>query len=613
MANTRKAVVTFAVQGMNGSIHPAIPQVTGLSRMTNCQIKGQMITTRPGFMARVLGPDADEFRGENIQGAIHYNPVYGQSQQSYGENRDAIIISAGGKKFHLTFGRSDIPSISNETAGIDGLRDAMVVWMFQAENYAIAQDGASNIWIWDGQSQAFTSPGYNVDKPERSRLANAASVGAYVHGRIVQVIMGGRIIVGDIIHKTRLSDPVNILGMTEQIYYATGSYFSPPSNMGEVVAMGILPLSNTLHGHDDLVIHCRRGIFSLKLDHSPRVEWPAAAISKHLLLDTAATGPYALVLYDGDQMFRSRDGIQSIRSAAANANILGNPNQPISEPVSDWLEGDHHSHLKFASLAKWARQHRILCTTGLWARGRFRGGRGIVSLNMNPDGSATPEARAWEGLWTLPEDMGLPVQIINAKFNENDRLFVLSTLPNECDQTYKNSLVECKRNLKYDILEDGTISRISSQAILSQFPLENIFNEKFFRDGRVNFVHVEGKLDWGVWGRNSEDDPWLLWKTGVFDAPDMCDTASELLAPKSYRFSAELGDAPNAISKGKTIQLLVRWRGYAAIESVVIGFEEDTSNSKPTINSDKVVETAPCGDYDDYEYTSKKNRWEEVK
>lgn len=610
MANNRQAVVTFAVQGMNGSIHPAALQFSGVARMVNCRLEGQMITTRYGFRSKQLGDDAKPFREENIQGAIHYNPVYGQSQQAFGENRDSIVVCAGGRKLHFTFGRNDLLSCSDETAGFPSVSDAHIVWPFQAENYLIVQDGQSNVWIWDGNSEAFTSPGYTTDNPETSKLANGASVGAYAHGRVVQVVYGNRILVGDIIHKTHLSDPVNVLGMTEQIYFATGSFFSPPSNMGEVVAMGILPLSNTLHGHDDLMIHCRRGIYSLKIDHSPRTEWPGVAVSKHLLLDTAATGPFALILYDGDQMFRSRNGIQSIRSAAANANILGNPNQPISEPVSDWLDADYHGFLKFASMAKWALRHRIFCTTGLWAKGRWRGGRGMVVLNMNPDGSVSSDMRAWEGLWTLPPGLGQPVQIINAQFSDDDRLFVLSTKEDPCSTDFTNQFLECHRNLKEDVLEDGTRSRISCQVILSEHPLENIFNSKSYRDGRVNFRNIQGILDWGVWARVSDGDPWTLWKRGKFSGASDCEVADSLIGAKSYRQSFNLGDAPKEVSTGMTIQLLVRWRGFASMESVVVGVEEDTSNSKPEPDNVLVVETGNCGDYDDYEYAYD-TRWEE--
>lgn len=610
MANNRKAVLTFAVQGMNGSIHPAAINMTGVVRAVNCQIKGSLLTTRPGFKAHKLGPDAEAMRGENIQGALHYNPVLGQSQRYFGENRDSLMVVAGGRKFHITIGPSKIVSVSDETNDIFGVRDAHLAWLFQAENYVIAQDGSSRIWIWDGNSSAFTSPGYNTKAPEKSRLANGGSAGTYAHGRIVQVILGNKIIVGDIIHKTRFGDPANILRTSEQVYYATGSFFSPPSNMGEVVAIGLLPLSNTMHGHDDVVVHCRRGIFSLKLDHSPRIEWITRAVSKHLLLDTAAAGPYALILYDGDQMFRSRNGIQTIRSAAANANILGNPNQPISEPVASWLDADHQGHLKFCSMAKWPREHRIFCTTGLWAKGRWRGGTGMVVLNMNPDGSVSPETRAWEGLWTLPRALGKPSQIINAQFADEDRLFVLSTSHSDCDTEFRNSLLECRTELREDEAEDGTTSRISCQVILGQYPVEEIYNPKHFHDGKICFVGVTGKLDWGVWGRIGEGEPWVLWSRGTFLGTEECDVADDLASPKQFRITRNLGEPPREIRKGHTIQLLLRWRGWASVESVAVGYEDEAGNATPEADAEKMVETAPCGDYSDYEYTIETERWE---
>lgn len=610
MANVKRALLTLAVQGMNSSVNAVSLQPTAAARLTNCQIKNQLVTTRPGVRSHKLGHDADEFRKLNIQGAMHYNPVFGQSQQVFGRNTDSIIISAGGRKFHLTFGSGGLISISDETAALPGIKDAHLVWMFQAENYAIVQDGVSGIWIWDGDTEAFSSPGYNEQDPQSSRIANAATAGLYAHGRIVQVIKGNRIIVGDIIHKTLLTESSNILNMTEQVYYATGSFFSPPSNMGEIVGMGILPLSNTMHGHDDVIIHCRRGIYSLKIDHFPRSEWPTEAVSKHLLLDSSAVGPYALCVYDGDQMFRSRVGIQSIRSAAQNANLLGNPNLPISEPVECFLKSDNHTLLKFASMAKWGAQHRIFCTTGLWMNGMQRGGRGFVSLNLNPDGSATPDTIAWEGLWTLHEQAGRPSQLVNAQFGDDDKLIVLSTR-RECDGSYTNVVNELDETLTYDVLEDGTISPISCQCISSKYPTENIFKDKSFWDGTVCFVNVIGDLDWGVWARNDETDPWTLWKTGKFSAANPCETGCWLTGPKSYRLDADIGDAPESVKRGKYLQFLVRWRGYASVEAIALGFEEEDGKRAPVTDNKKVVEIQTCGDYSDYEYTSTENRWED--
>jgi hypothetical protein len=575
--------------------------------MVNCCVENQLITTRPGMRVLPLGEDGNELRKSNVQGAVFYAPARGQSQQRFGPSEESVIISAGGKKFQLKL-RSGVVSISNETASFPGAPDAHIVWMWQAENYILCQDGVSKIWIWDGVSEAFTSSGYDVDFPEQSRLAQGASAGAYAHGRILQVVDGNRVLIGDIIHKTRFFDPVNILGMTEQIYYATGAYSSPPSSMGKVTAIGLLPLSNTLHGHDDVIIHMERGCYSLKIDHFPRTEWPAKAVSKHLLVDTAATGPFALLTYDGDQMFRSKFGIQTIRSAAQSSQVVGNPALPISDPIHVFLR-DHPDYLRFASMAKWQTNHRILCTVGLWADGWYRGGRGMVSFNLNADGSASSDAVAWEGLWTLPYGMGLPTQIIDAKFGSDERLLVL-THDKSCDG-FETRVVEMSAGLKHDVLEDGERRRISCAVVTAMHPTENTYNEKTFRDGTVCFVNVQGVLDWGVWARNNDLDAWTEWKRGKFESADECDMAAKLATPKSYRLNRHLGDPPDSVKKGQFIQLMVRWRGYCQIESISVGYEEDTGSNAPEPDGDREEEMAACDPHDDFEYTRECGIWED--
>lgn len=615
MPLNREIVFDFTVDGQNDSVSPGLLTRNALARMTNCRLHKQFPTTRFGVRALKLGPDANEFRKLNIQGATFYNPTLGQSQQSFGPDKSSILVSAGGKKFQISFGYNDIISISDETNERFGVADTHLAWVYQAENYVICQDGISDTWIWDGTSPATVSTGYDTQHPETSKLANAATVGAYAHGRIIQVIDGKKIIVGDILHKSKLSDPSNILDTSEQIYFATGSFFSPPSNMGEVMAMAILPLRNTQHGHDDLIVHCKYGVFSLKVDHYPRSEWDTQAISKHLLLDTAASGPYAVILYDGDQMFRSRYGVQTIRSAAASADTVGSPQQAISEPVRSLMDADYSPLLRFVSMNKWMPVHRSFCTTGMWIEGAHRGGRGVAVLNFNPQGSYSATARSWEGLWTLPHGISRPVQMINGLFGDRDRYFLLCTEPSgsvaENTRTWTNSIVEIDHNLKHDVLEDGSTKAISSQVISRFLPKEDLISQKEFTDGRIVFGEVSGKLEWGVWARAAEGDPWVLWATRTWCGPDDCFGAECLTEGKAYRLSQNLGEAPRELRSSTQLQVLIRFRGYAQLQAVRVSYDLADSDDAPAAECSgdtAMTELASC-DFDDYEYSLQEPSW----
>lgn len=596
MSASPTVVVAYGIEGMNDSVHPSMLGMMRVARMTNCQIKNQTICTRPGFKEHGLGPDAEPYKKGNIQGASFYNPTRGQSQQIFGTDTDSLMIAVAGRKLHVTFGRAGNPVFSDETNDIVGTQDAHLVNLYQAENYIIAQDGISDTWIWDGQASAVASPGFNPDDPQDSWLANAATVGVFAHGRIAQVVGGNKILVGNIIHSNGQNDPVAILKMSEQIYYATGSYFSPPSGMGEIVAVGILPLSNTVHGHDDVIFHCRGGCFSLKLDHFPRTEWAETAISKHLLIDSSAVGPYALTIYDGDQMFRSRHGLQTIKSAASDTADVGSPNRPISEPVSTWVKSDKDSLLRFSSVAKWGIRNRVLVTTGLWIDGVHRGGKGILSLNLVPLQDRESRQRSWEGLWTLPSSMGKPVQMVNATFGDDDRMFVLSH-EGKCEK--ENKLLEVIPHLRQDKTATGERVAISSQVITSEVPVTAITERHQLAGGVINFDDIHGDFEWGIWVRNTPGDDWTLWQRGK-----MTDQGSPdpLLDSKGRRLRQNLSDGPKPIKNGPKFQFLVRWRGYAEFVGFVANLEKFNGEETPQPDTNFIGESAPCG-YDDYEYS----------
>jgi hypothetical protein len=595
MSATPTVVVAYGIEGMNDSVHPSMLGMMRVARMTNCQIKNQTICTRPGVFEHKLGDDAKPYKEGNIQGAAFYNPTRGQSQQIFGTDTDSLVVAASGRKFHVTFSKSGDPVFSDETAGILGTEDAHLVYLYQAENYIIAQDGISNTWIWDGIASAVPSPGFDPDKPEDSWLANAATVGVFAHGRIAQVVGGNRILVGNIIHSNGQNDPVAILKMAEQVYYATGSYFSPPSGMGEILAVGILPLSNTVHGHDDVVFHCRGGCFSLKLDHFPRSQWAEVAISKHLLIDSSAAGPYALTIYDGDQMFRSRHGLQTIKSAASDTAEVGSPNRPISEPVSSWMKSDKDSLLRFSSVAKWGIRNRVLVTTGLWLDGSHRGGKGIVSLNLAPLQDQSSRQRSWEGLWTLPEKLGRPIQLVNGTFSDNDRMFVLSHA-NKCEA--ENKILEFIPYQRHDKTVTGEIIPISSQVITSEVPPTAITERHQLAGGVINFDDIHGDFEWGVWVRNTPGDEWTLWQRGKITDSGPTDALAD---SKGRRLRQNLSDCPRPIKNGPKFQFLVRWRGYAEFVGFVANLEKFNGEETPQPDANFVGDSAPCG-YDDYEY-----------
>jgi len=604
---------------MNASLHPALLKESEIARSVNVQLIDQLPTTRAGVRKIPLDEDAEStFSKGALQGAITYNPGLGQSQQSFGKDDTSIGMVASNHLLSVSVEDVAARNTSGQVATIIKISDANIYhlsWLYQAESYLIAQDGNNETAIWDGENPAFFSTGYDTSDKPNSKIANGASVGVYAHGRIVQVVNGRKVVVGDFLHKQDRSVPTNILESTEQQYLISGSFFSPPSSMGNIMAGAILPLRDTTHGHSDVMLHCDNGVFSLDVSLPNRDEWRNQSLTKHVLRDTGARGPYAIALYDGDQIFRSRHGLQTLRSAAAESQIVGNPLRPISDPVGTWLDKDYEPYQRFTSVEKWAWQRKLFCTVAPWVQGPYRGARGAVSLNFSPVGHQSVPA-AWEGLITMPPEFPNIVQFVNGVFNGQDRLFAVCSKREAIDD-YTNHLVEMDPQLKHDY-PDACPRRISCQLITRMLTTGNLFEESTYSNGMLYLRGVDGELDWGVWARTDEDNPWYLWSNGtvcvetdpsptLFQELD-ANTAIQGFSPKNIAIPC--GEAPQEVRRGKTLQILIRWKGHCSVEGFRVGFQTaPDSDEVDTPVPEGCVRNKIAG-YDDFEYSSEANRWE---
>lgn len=589
--------------GMNDGVNPALLPVSSCARLTNAQILDQLATTRPGI--RVL-----PFKGREIlkdlaiQGAIFYNPAKGMSQQSFTADLSRIVMSAGGRKFEIRVRGSSAGSAVAEVTDVTGPGlemnpDLHLCWLYQAETYAIAQDG-ENCWIWETNVARFTD-GYSTNDKESSMLLKDATVGVYSHGRICQVKDGRQVYIGDLIHKSNQTSPVNILGTTEQTYWATGSFFSPPSNLGGIMAAGILPRKNTQHGHAETMFHSPDGIFSIDLNIYPRSVWESQQLTNHAILGSGACGPYCLAIDDGDQIYRTKFGIQTLRSSAAQPQNLGNPMRPISWQIHGWMEADHQPYLRFCSLDKWSLGSRILCSTGMQVHGPRWFSRGIVSQNLNPVGQSEAPA-AWEGLWSFPATLPHPVLIMAGDISDKDRCFILFY-----DDEKQIQIAEMDSSLDRDIDQCGTTHEISTQVITGEMASGDVFSTKEHTLGSLIFRKLRRTVDFGVWLRAGHDDEWVLWKSGIIQAQRQeSDKPGDILRrTRDCEHRVGLGDVPQELKTARKLQALIRWRGFAQLEGLKITAGlADSDQGKPSGQEVEFVDAKFDGrDYSDFEYT----------
>jgi hypothetical protein len=595
--------------GMNAADPPNKIATNQVARSVNCRILDGFLTTRCGTRAIPLSGAASEFVARsNNQGSFFFNPAKGQGGLILGDDNSNIALAVGGRKFIVNIegrhanSRAIITEITN---GLLTNSQLHLVWWNAWENILIAQDGNSNAFVWDGIKPAVFSPGYNSINKLRSEIPNGGTVMSYVHGRGVVVVNSRLLLVGDNLHRTDQSSSENLREFTEQVYWATGQYFLPPSSMGGINAAAVLPQRNTVHGHGDLMLHCEDGVFSIDLNVFPRTKWAETPMVKHAMLASGAAGPYAVAIYDGDQLFRTLRGVQTLRSAAANSQLEGNPEQTISNAVDTWLKADYKRWLRFASVDLWSSAHRFFVTTSPIVQGRFRWHRGLIVRNADPSLSESNTPPAWEGCWTLPPQSSGIVQFVNGLFDAEERQFAWTR-----GNDGRNRLTEFSETLREDVLEDGTRHRIRAQVITRAIDAGEWWKKREFTKGLLFLRNIVGVLEFGVWFRPLESKTWIPWQAGRIEAPELGDEG-DLSEGDPQPAAIPLGDMPKACvpagnhaNESRSVQFLVRWAGYCSLEGIRIehGIDDLTDDTLKNSGLNVTFLKATGDNYSDFEY-----------
>lgn len=580
-------------------------------------VNGAILDERPGtrFAARVIpitGDVEEIFAGANIQGAMRYNPAEGQGAIVNGIDESSILVSAAGRKFQLRLagaGANTTATVADISNGLVNDADLHLVTWCQAENYALAGDGNGNTWIWSGQNPAFYSDGYNnVDKP-KSRVPNGAGPMCFVHGRIATVVNSRAVLYGNMIYSRDLKTASDALSYEEQTYHASSQYFSPPTSMGPINAIAVLPIQDTAHGHGETMAHCWNGIFSINSNIWPRQLWANAPMVKIAYIGAGAVGPYAVDIYSGDQFFRSRSGVQTLRSARAESQRAGAPQKSVAQTVGDFFRGDSKKWLRFCSVKTWQQENRAFVTVYPIVKGRYRWHRGCVVCNFDP----VPVEIApsiWEGLWTLPPEIGGPVQFVGGDFDGEERIFAICY----SETTKRNTLVEFRRDLIDDVLPDGSKRRIRGQLITRKMDALQPGKKKSWAGAKLFLSDVRGRVDWGVWVRSFGTREWTFWRSGYVENCQPCDGGCALGEPPPWEGEIPLGSLDGLAGKAfkkvaKNIQFLIRWVGRCSLESFVADQDAGDPDDGKMPNGAHCVTVTDCNrefvEYEDYEYADK--------
>ena len=609
----------FTFGGADDVTPSELVQASGYEMACNIVLKEGRATTRFGIngidsdVSRISEESASSYFKGNGQGFLFHNPSKGQSGQIFGRDSGYIMSAYEGRKYAVEIlgsGRNAKARVNDVTGTIRGNRQLHLVWWGSAENYALANDGFNNLVIWDGNN-TFSSPGYNTTNKENSKLPNGGTVILYIHGRIAIVVNSRYIIYGDIIHKESRFDPSNILETTEQVHWATGPFILPPSSMGNILAAEKFVASgNEEHGHGEAMYFCEDGVFSVDTNISVRERWAETKMVRHALIDTSCTGPYALATVDGDIIFRSLNGIESIRSGITEVQSGGIRDLSVGQKISNMLEKDPQPHLRFCSLVNWQSKQRTFCTIDPVVRGRYRYHNAIVSKLHDPTSTQESPA-AWEGMFTFPKEYGGIIQMVKGRWSGRERIFALTREDNVDDAgNGYNGIVEFDEASKTDFIQDKDGSfyekPISSWLKTRAVSFGQPFLDKSMVTGALLFKDIYVGVNdfrWSVSVRTEEEKNWTLWNKGKISLT----RTDGLSVGSTMDRDISVGSLTDVkLDRSKRYQFLIKWEGYASLDSFLVQSHKGRAQNEFDFdpNGDDVkVEPLVVFDHDEYEYT----------
>lgn len=392
------------------------------------------------------------WRAAHTQAAIWYAPRSGQGAHYLGVGVGRIIESAAGALYCLTPDGHGmrVTDISNGMVAKTSLR---LAWLCQGENYVIRTDGVSPTQIYNGK-EVVGSPGYSALAKTAARFPNKAGPTVYAGGRFYTTLFGRRIYVSDSLHQLNQSDASDLLKFTDQTYDYINVFFAPPADSGDILALTTTVNAgfDNSRAQGEVLAFCDGpSAWGVALG-IPRTEWPTAKMRFQRSVETGATGPNAFFVRDGDIIMRTSRGIETMNLLARERAAIGNPVIDLGADIRRHLHRDAEDALIFASMVNPSRWDRLYCTIGPVISGPRHWHMGWVTANWNPTLERSPNSFAWEGINTVPADIGRVVQFLS--FREDGTSRVLALLDKRDGQS--KGLAEITQLEMHDETADGT-------------------------------------------------------------------------------------------------------------------------------------------------------------
>jgi len=283
-------------------------------------------------------------------------------------------------------------------------------FMAQALNIFTIKDGVNPNKYWNGNigdPVKLTSESLYAPGPEWKDMP-LSNLSVFAHGRYWVATKQNILNAGNFILAKGLTLEAreNVLNFYEETYPSSGGGFTAPSEMGEITSVSVVPQSNELNGHGDVMVGCRNGFFSIAPNRKVRNEWTNDPdMQKHVFTGKGSAAHQSLAIFGNQIFYRDSDyGISSLNRDIA-AYQQKTPLSNVSDAAFEYLEYDRNSaNIQYCS--SFATDKRLLTTVGHVKEnsslmGIHRYARGLVSMVIHRDESGN-SSMAWEGMWTGP-------------------------------------------------------------------------------------------------------------------------------------------------------------------------------------------------------------------
>lgn len=589
-----------SIIAMDSATHPSYLPPQFNAESVNRSYRGGINRTRPGFVEHSFTAESegilDQFLHGNFQGAMAYRTITTDSQ-------DGIVCAIGGVIYFLYWklGKFAIHPLmyGNES-------NLMNTWFVQAENWVYIQNGYQNAIAWDGN---LASAAFRLNPLEHKMPVG--TIMAYSNGRVFVSDKFNNIYASDIIFGNGFTKTDNTQNFTETIYWQEGGSFTPPSNLGNITGMRVMPTLNlNERGQGELVVFCDRGAFSLNT-LVPRDQWKDAQILKTSLIGRGNLSSWSVTGVNNEVFFRADDGWALYSNAQVDfSQKLAM--RKFSREVNRWVSEDTPSLRQFESGMFF--DNRFIGTVNPYliagrennqSFGLNRPHRGMVILDLDHSTGAAPDASInwrWNGVWTGPQ----PTQLLTATIEGQERAFCFSF---EAD--LKNHLWELTTQNTSDYAQ-GESKAIRSYYTTPRFNFSSSqqTNRTLYKKligGQISLSEITGQINIGVQYRPDSYPCWQDLQSPINLGCSSCNGSDgcALVAsnPRYKRFSfptpamepCQIGtNFPAPI--GQEFQVQVNMEGHATVDwfQIAASIQKNVSLQIPICEDKEDCEPLLC-------------------